>query len=363
MISHSESQHLFLNPPRVISNPGPEYSGPTRRFQGIPSLARSPKGRLWAIWYGGKGPGEDRFNYVMLATSGDDGRSWSKEALVIDPDGDGPVRAFDPQMWIDPDGRLWAFWAQAIGHDGTVAGVWALTTDNPDDEKARWSEPRRLTNGVMMCKPTVLSTGEWVLPASTWRKTDNSAKMVVSTDHGQTWQVRGACHVPEDVRNYDEQMILEREDGTLWMLVRTTYGIGESISADRGRTWRQLKPSRIQHPASRFFIRWLGSGKLLLVKHGPIDKRIERRHLSAFLSKDGGQTWCGELLLDGRTGVSYPDGVQAPDGTIYIIYDYSRTGAREIIMAKFTEQDVTGGRCVSHVAALGMLVNKASAEQ
>ena len=105
-VSCVKAPQPFLKPPRVISNPGPEYGGATRGFQGIPSMERSPNGRLWAIWYGGRGAGEDEFNYVMLATSGDDGRTWSKETLVIDPDGDGPVRAFDPELWIDPDGRL-----------------------------------------------------------------------------------------------------------------------------------------------------------------------------------------------------------------------------------------------------------------
>ena len=353
----------FLNPPRVISRPGPEYSGSTREFQGIPSLERSRKGRLWAIWYGGKGSTEDHFNYVMLATSGDDGHRWSKETLVIDPDGDGSVRAFDPELWIAPDGSLWVFWAQAIGHDGTVAGVWALTTDNPDDEKPKWSKPRRLTNGIMMCKPTVLSTGEWILPVSTWRKTDNSAKVVISTDHGQTWQVRGACNIPVKNRAFDEHMIIEREDGSLWMLVRTSYGIGESTSTDRGRTWSQLTPSAIQHPSARFFIRRLNSGKILLVKHGPIDKKTGRQDLTAFLSKDDGLSWYGGLLLDERPGVSYPDGVQAQDNTIYIIYDYSRTEAKEILMAKFTEGDVAEGRCVSDAVGLRMIVNKASSKK
>jgi len=350
----------FLEPPQVIANPGPEHRGETRKFQGIPSLARSRGGRLWAIWYGGKTPGEDQNNYVIVVTSGDDGRNWSAEKLIIDPDGEGPVRAFDPELWLDPDGRLWAFWAQAAGHDGTVAGVWAMMTAHPDNEDARWSPPRRLTDGVMMCKPTVLSSGEWCLPASTWRETDHSARMVVSTDRGQTWQLRGACNVPREARAFDEHMIVEKKDGTLWMLARTRYGIGESVSADRGRTWSELKPSAIAHPSARFFIRRLRSGDLLLVKHGPIEKAIGRSHLTAFLSKDDGRTWSGGLLLDERSGVSYPDGVQAEDGTIRIIYDYSRREAKEILMARFTEEDVLQGKLVSDKSALGMLVNKAS---
>lgn len=348
----------FFNPPQVLVHPGPEYADASRKFQGIPSMAISPQGRLWAVWYAGKTPNEDANNYVVVATSGDDGKTW-KEVQVIDPDGAGPVRAFDPQAWLDPDGRLWVCWAQAIDHDGTVAGVWAMTTANPDDECPEWSAPRRLTDGVMMDKPMVLSSGEWVLPASTWRKTDNSARMIVSTNHGQTWQLRGACQVPVKERDFDELTIIERKDSTLWMLVRTKYGIGESCSQDGGRSWSPLTPSALPHPAARFFISRLHSGNLLLVKHGPLDKRIGRSHLTAFLSADDGRTWTGGLLLDERADISYPDGQQGSDGVIHVIYDFSRTGAKEILMAKFTEQDVAQGKCASAAAALCLIVNKA----
>ncbi len=351
-------------PAEVIVDPGEEYSAATRTFQGISSMERSPGGRLWVTWYGGVGGGEDETNYVILATSGDDGVTWSDEVLVVDPGVDNIVRAFDPNIWLDPTGRLWLFWAQAIGHDGDPGGVWVVTTDEPDQADASWSAPRRLCDGVMMCKPTVLSTGEWMLPVSAWRRAegftaDNSAWVVVSNDEGASWALRGRCHVPEDHRSYDEHMIVEREDGALWLLARTNYGIGESVSDDRGHTWPELAPSNIEHPSARFFIRRLQSGALLLVKHGPIDERTQRSHLTAFLSEDDGETWPHSLLLDERQGVSYPDGVQCPEGIIYITYDYDRRGDRQILMATFTEADIVAGAAVSDAARLRVLVNQA----
>ena len=71
--------------------------------------------------------------------------------------------------------------------------------------------PRRINDGVMMCKPLVLSTGEWVLPTSLWRTKDNSAQMMVSTDHGKNWNVRGACNIPQKDRQFDEHMMIERK--------------------------------------------------------------------------------------------------------------------------------------------------------
>ncbi|NNJ24288.1 serine hydrolase [Alienimonas chondri] len=355
--SPAPPQEAFLAPPAHVGPPQAAHALKSRKFQGIPSLAVAPGGRLWANWYAGPTPGEDQNNYVVVSTSDDDGASW-REALVIDPDGPGPVRAYDPELWLAPNGRLYIFWAQAEGHNGTVAGVWCVQTDEPDAARPTWSAPRRVADGIMMCKPVVLSSGEWVLPASTWRATDASARMIVSTDQGETWSLRGACNVPKEVRSFDEHMFVERADGSLWMLVRTNYGIGESVSTDRGATWPDLTPSQIAHPSARFFIRRLASGKLLLVKHGPIAERTGRSHLTAFLSDDDGATWTGGLLLDERNGVSYPDGQQTDDGRIHLIYDYSRTGARQILMATFREEDVAAGEAVSDAVELRRVVSE-----
>ena len=232
---------VYFMPPDYVGPPRTEHAVTNRAFQGIPSLAVTPDGRLWATWYAGVTPAEDQNNYVVLSTSGDGGATW-REVLVVDPDGPGPRRAFDPELWVAPDGSLRLAWAQSIGHECTIGGVWFLKTNDPEQAEPVWGKPRRITDGVMMCKPLVLSTGEWVLPASTWRKTDNSAKMVVSTDGGATWSIRSGCNVPVAARAFDEHMFIERQDKSLWLLARTNYGIGESISTDRGQTWPELKP-------------------------------------------------------------------------------------------------------------------------
>jgi hypothetical protein len=352
-----------LEPPRHVGPPRPEQAATNRAFTGIPSLAVAPQGRLWATWYAGVTPGEDQNNYVVLSTSGDGGTTW-QEVLTVDPDGEGSVRAFDPELWVSPDGRLFLFWAQMDrGRRDPELGVWYVETATPDQPQPQWSAPRRIGNGVMMCKPLVLSTGEWTLPISLWREHDKSAQIVVSTDNGKTWSVRGGCNVPGDARQFDEHMIVERKNGSLWMLVRTKYGIGESVSADRGATWPDLKPSAILHTPSRFFVSRLASGSLLLVKHGPFDTRTGRSHLTAFISKDDGATWTGGLLLDERAGVSYPDGQQTPDGTIRIIYDYNRVTDREILMATFREEDASAAKDVTGAVRLRQLVGKASGGQ
>jgi hypothetical protein len=66
------------------------------------------------------------------------------------------------------------------------------------------------------------------------------------------------------------------------------------------------------------------------------------------------------LLLDERDSVSYPDGVEAQNGDLYVIYDRGRfppTADREILMATFTEADVKQGQCVTERARLQVVVN------
>jgi hypothetical protein len=331
-----------VNPPRLKTGQeiGDEYSVTNRKFTGIPSLAISPEGQLWAVWYAGITPAEDYNNYVVVAKSGDKGKSW-QEILVIDPDGPGQARAFDPEVWVDPDGHLWIFWAQHVFRDATKnTSLWAVSTADPDANEPVWTAPRKISNGVMMCKPVVLSNQEWALPVSFWHLKHESAKIVVSSNRGTSWEVRGAVDVPENIRNHDEHTIIERKDGTLWMLVRTQYGIGESISNDWGKTWSPLIPSAIQNPSARFFIRRLKSGNILLVKNGPVGRQTKRSHLMAFISTDEGHSWSKGLLLYEKGNVSYPDGQQAESGEIFLTFDYNRTKDKIIYMTNFSEEDI-----------------------
>jgi Neuraminidase (sialidase) len=166
------------------------------------------------------------------------------------------------------------------------------------------------------------------------------------------------------------------------MLLRLQTGLGEAFSADGGKTWHSIEKSGIWGPNARFFIRRLRSGRLLLVNHaresgedtsgadasGAISKANisgtdmvagKRNRLAAFLSDDEGKTWSRPLILDEREDVSYPDGVEREDGLIELIYDYSRFAQKEILMAKFREEDILAGRMVSADGKLRILVDKA----
>jgi hypothetical protein len=62
-------------------------------------------------------------------------------------------------------------------------------------------------------------------------------------------------------------------------------------------------------------------------------------------------------VLDERSSVSYPDGFEAPDGLIHILYDWDRHTDAEILTARFREADSLAGKLVSTGATLKMLAN------
>ena len=360
-----------LIPPKLNTSPLPEYDYDMLDYGMTIGIERTPGGRLWACWVAG---GDSPKAFFVLATSDDDGETWSKPRLVVDAhDKNLPAdrSVLVGNLWIDPLGRLWLIFDQSMDMFDGRAGVWATVCENPDTENPTWSKPRRIWHGVTLNKPTVLSTGEWMLPISLdqregfrqfkgcFKELDplRGANVFVSTDNGETWQRRGSVKFPNP--DWHEHMIVERKDGTLWMLARTAKGIMQSTSSDSGKTWSEPSFPNIKHTVARFHIRRLASGRILLIKHGKtIDTHEGRSMLTAWLSADDGKTWRGGLMLDERKGISYPDGFQAPDGTIYISYDRNRSTDGEILMARFTEEDILANKLLGPKSKLKILISR-----
>ena len=328
-------------------------------FQGIPGVECTRYGCLYACWYGG-GSGEGPDNFVLIARKSPQSDRWEAPEWAINHAGSN-IRCFDPCIWIDPEQRLWCFWAQSFSPgEGTIVdgvnGVWATVCDNPDDAIPVWSEPRRLCDGIMLNKPTVTSRGEWLFPISIWADELGNGKIAehlrefvganiyYSTDHGQTVLYRGICTLPGG-EMFDEHQFVELRDGRIWCLMRKTYGIGEGFSEDDGRSWYNCAPSALKGPNSRFAIRRLRSGNLLLINHQCRPEESSewrvREKLTAYLSYDDGASWSHGTLLDIREEVSYPDVTEAHDGIILCIYDRRRYHEGEILLQRFTETELS----------------------
>lgn len=380
--------NFALIPPRIIANAYPEYDYDKYDYLMCPGITGTPKGRIWTM-IGIGCDCSDNDIYAVGATSDDNGKTWSKPRLAID--GRSPAllpyyrTVVDYNLWTDPTGRLWLFFMQAMNHWDGRGSLWAITCDNPDDNDPQWSEPKYIGHGLMLNKPVVLSSGEWLLPAyivqnehfrgfkpfiNLFPELDpyRGVNVYASADQGKNWTLRGIRTFPQP--DWLEPMIVEKKNGQLWMMARTLNGIMESFSDDKGYTWSapiSTKP-KISSTNARFFFRRLSSGNLLLVKYGKEINSYDttrgngrnpngRNYLSAWLSEDDGTSWKGGLLVDDRTNISYPDGFQAPDGSIYISYDHNR-GKGEMLIARFTEKDILAGKIVSPQSRLKMIIAK-----
>jgi sialidase-1 len=362
--------------PRLSFDPFPAYAKKFLPFAMAASMESTSQGRLWTCWAGG----EDGANAYLLASYSDDqGRSWRDPVFVIDPQVQGlRMGTRLGSFWCDPKGRLWLFFHQSVGMFDGSSSNWFVRCDDPDAERPVWTEPVLIGFGASLNKPLVRGNGEWILPVSLWERwhidkpfTDQyreldavrGANVFVSDDEGASWRYRGGIIFRDSC--FNEHSVVEQRDGTLWMLSRCMQEIAQSFSTDGGKTW-QPQTRFFPHVNSKAVFRRLRSGTILLVKHGqdlattaPRKDRSDwgvRDNLTAFLTADEGRTWSGGLLLDDRRGVSYPDIAQAPNGDIFVHYDRDRSGAAEILFARFREEDVQAGRLVSPGAALKTIV-------
>ena len=357
-----------LIPPKINTSPSAKYTYAEQDYVMTLTSERTPKGRHWAAWIGGEdGPKA----FLLAAKSDDDGKTWSEPCLVIDahlPKFPVARTVICGNFWTDPSGRLWLFFDQSMNQVDGRSGLWVTVCDNPDANHPVWSAPKRIWHGRILNKPTILSSGEWLLctylneecrycPAFPELDPYRGVNLLASKDQGKTWELRSVQKFPNP--SWHEPMVVEKQNGQLWMLTRTKDGIMETFSDDKGYTWTEPIPSvNFKHPSSRIFFRKLASGRILLVKNGDkLNEHNGRNQFSAWISEDDGQTWKGGLVIDDRQKVTYPDGTQGPDGTIYVTYDHNR-GKGEIVMAKFTEEDVLAGKIVSPNSQLKMTVCK-----
>ncbi|MBR0460065.1 MAG: exo-alpha-sialidase [Victivallales bacterium] len=221
----------------------------------------------------------------------------------------------------------------------------------------------------MLNKPTVLNDGTWLLPTAIWTfKPDElpeslrglgGPNLLRSRDQGQTFEFLHVPQAPQDICLFDEHWVVQLADGTLQILLRTKIGPWLTRSKDGGTTWTSPAPANLGSVNSRFVFRKLRSGRLLFVFHHtqhalpgcPINPNTDsfgpRENITAWLSDDDGTTWRGQLSIDRRTDISYPDVTEGNDGFLYLIYDRNRRNLGQILLARFTESDILAGEMLT----------------
>ena len=177
-----------------------------QKWAGIPGVEITPGGRLFIAWYSGGEKEPDPQNTIYLCASSDRGATFTPpEILAVPRDG---ARAFDPTLWLAPTGALWLIFNR--GNQVTAQhGIFARICAQPDAATPLWGDEFRLGYDApfsfRMNKPTVLSSGEWLMPVThapnltyAWSAGQNQFQGVgISLDQGKTWQLYGVGRRPE----------------------------------------------------------------------------------------------------------------------------------------------------------------------
>ncbi|WP_017260003.1 sialidase family protein [Pedobacter arcticus] len=342
----------------ILEKPYTDIRVLNRQHELVSSIATSEDGKvIYLAWYTG-GPGEGPGNYVTLSVSTDGGHSWKNDELVVYPK-DTTSRFFDPVLWRDKFGKVWLFYAVSMNnmHFDLRDGVNAIPVAW-DGKKIAWEKPKLLSYGVMMNKPVyVPQIDEVLFPVSIWQLGKNFTKepnyipdgtFIYNYSYkkgkklGYLNEHSSINTLPNKLRTFDEHQLVQINNaGDFLCLVRTKKGVYFSKSKDYGKSWTVLQPFTTTGPttASRFYVGKLRSGNLLLI----LNDNEKRTNMTAFISKDGGETWPYKLLLDNRENVSYPDADEDSNGKIHITFDRDRKGAKEINYCSVTEQDIIDG--------------------
>ncbi len=333
-----------------------KYSEKIRHFQGCPTIAITKGGRIFLGWYSGGTREPHMENYNLLIYSDDKGKTWSEPVLVIPSSKEKLIHALDIQLWISPEGKLYVFWVQNntdletnpkpelkenqpwICVDGYqfpdfLHAEWVCVCDEPDTDTLTFSAPRCLDIGFLRCKPLVLTNGNWI--NFNYDQESDRYGYSISDNKGLSYT---HYYGSKKISTYfDEAMAYEKNDGSIRMLARTYKEfLAESISCDNGLTWSEAVLTDIENPNTRFFISRTPSGRVLLINN---DDKKERKNMTVYLSEDDGVSWKYKRCIDDRCDISYPD-VDFCNNRIYLTYDRSRTGEKEILFTSFTEEDI-----------------------
>lgn len=347
-------------PCEILYRPQDEkYSERIRNFQGCPTLAVTHGGRIYLGWYSGGTREPHMDNYNLLVYSDDKGKSWSEPLIVIPGSYRYNIHSLDIQIFTDSDGALHVCWVQnntcpvpdvlpeakkgqpLVCTDGYMFGdfvhaEWEMICHNPDDSSPAFSEPRYIFPGFLRCKPTQLENGDILY--FNYNQTDDRYAYSISHDGGNSFE----HHVGAKKLStcFDEGMAYQKKDGSIRMFARTNLGqLAQSFSYDGGKTWTEAELSGIVAADSRFFVKRLPSGRMMLI----YNDAVTRCNMTVALSEDDGSTWKYKKCLDTRNDISYPD-ADIHDGIIYLSYDRGRNTEREILFASFTEEDIIGGK-------------------
>lgn len=340
-----------------------------KRFDVLREPAQLPDGTLMAIGLQYRAGVQE----VNAEYSRDGGRSWTGPRLLFQlPREAGGFGYFN--VLVDRNGEVHIFFLC----DGNTGGALPVESGVPVPKKEIldiwqakstnktkvWNSLKRIWTGEAgdLLSVIQLRTGRILLPISyvterTWAQRGSGfdaytfmgkydCGMLYSDDDGETWrQSSSALRVPtpdaSDIGGA-EPVVLELQDGRVWMLIRTSMGrLYESFSDDKGVSWSRPHPTDIissEAPVGlirldkRQIVMFVNSCQRFPYGHGG------RYVIHVAVSEDEGRTWKGfrEMVRDPLRGQPPP-----ANGDFGIAYPFLALTNHQIV---FSPGIVTGTR-------------------
>ena len=145
--------------------------------------------------------------------------------------------------------------------------------------------------------------------------THSLTEVLYSDDGGKTWGESSSVDIRKNHDGADEPGVVELKDGRILMFFRTALGaIYQSFSSDRGISWTEPEPMKLEAPMSPSLIKRIPStGDLLIVwnhslPHAHDNVQKDRFPLSSAISRDEARTWenIRDFETDARYTYAYP---------------------------------------------------------
>lgn len=281
------------------------------------------KGGLLAAWFGGT---DEKNPDVGIWTSRFDGKNWSSVKEVFNGVQDGKrFPSWNPVLFQPKKGPLMLFYR--VGPD--PSNWWTMLATSTDEGKS-WSKSVRLPDGILgpiKNKPVQLSDGT-ILSGSSSEIDGWVVYMERTLDLGKTWQKSTALNDKKDFGAI-QPTILVYPTGRIQVLCRSRQKkITESWSDDGGKTWSPMQLTTLTNPNSGIDAVMLKDGRAFLV----YNHSKGRSPLNVAVSADGRIWQAALTLESQPGEYSYPAVIQTSDGLVHITYTWKRQRIRHVVV-------------------------------
>ncbi len=316
------------------------------------TLTELGNGRIMTAWYSGS---YEKCADVGIYTSTFDPQKEEWTAVeLLEKHSDKKSEGNPVLYWDEENNRLWMWWSTMDRADYKhLTGGWSLCKvkcRHSDDMGKTWSGVKYLTRfwGKMTRnKPIRMSNGEIILPyyeeflgynARFWiASREEFAKGSEKCKWKKFGPVRGSILQPN---------VVELEPGHILCYCRSSSHspqypmVSVTESMDFGRNWSKVQKGNTYNCNAGLAMVTMENGNIAMAFNNSPETR---NPLSIAISEDNGNTWpyMRDLINEEGFRFSYPEIIQASDGTLYCTYTNKK--GINIRCAHFDEEWVKKG--------------------